>query len=96
MCVANNLLCVLQILDWSYYVERLGGCIQKIITIPAALQSVSLFVSIVWLVLWGVVRGFFFFDGVACLLLVLSVVLFSGSLLFSNGTSMPCANLFAV
>ncbi|GFR70989.1 DNA polymerase epsilon catalytic subunit A-like, partial [Elysia marginata] len=29
------------ILDWEYYVERLGGCIQKIITIPAALQSVS-------------------------------------------------------
>ncbi|CAG5130840.1 unnamed protein product, partial [Candidula unifasciata] len=29
------------ILDWGYYVERLGGCIQKIITIPAALQSVS-------------------------------------------------------
>ena len=32
---------VFQILDWGYYVERLGGCIQKIITIPAALQSVS-------------------------------------------------------
>ncbi|KAL8598378.1 hypothetical protein ACOMHN_032655 [Nucella lapillus] len=30
-----------EILDWNYYVERLGGCIQKIITIPAALQSVS-------------------------------------------------------
>ncbi|KAK7499885.1 hypothetical protein BaRGS_00008976, partial [Batillaria attramentaria] len=29
-----------EILDWEYYVERLGGCIQKIITIPAALQSV--------------------------------------------------------
>ncbi|XP_005113562.2 DNA polymerase epsilon catalytic subunit A, partial [Aplysia californica] len=29
------------ILDWEYYVERLGGCIQKIITIPAALQAVS-------------------------------------------------------
>lgn len=29
------------ILDWEYYIERLGGCIQKIITIPAALQGVS-------------------------------------------------------
>ena len=28
------------ILDWEYYLERLGGCIQKIITIPAALQGV--------------------------------------------------------
>ncbi|ESO90687.1 hypothetical protein LOTGIDRAFT_217825 [Lottia gigantea] len=29
-----------EILDWQYYIERLGGTIQKIITIPAALQSV--------------------------------------------------------
>lgn len=29
------------ILDWSYYIERLGGAIQKIITIPAAMQGVS-------------------------------------------------------
>jgi DNA polymerase epsilon subunit 1 len=29
------------ILDWDYYIERLGGTIQKIITIPAALQGVS-------------------------------------------------------
>ncbi|XP_030759546.1 DNA polymerase epsilon catalytic subunit A [Sitophilus oryzae] len=28
------------ILDWSYYIERLGGAIQKIITIPAAMQGV--------------------------------------------------------
>lgn len=27
-------------LDWEYYIERLNGCIQKIITIPAALQGV--------------------------------------------------------
>lgn len=27
------------ILDWNYYIERLGGTIQKIITIPAALQG---------------------------------------------------------
>lgn len=27
-------------LDWNYYIERLNSCIQKIITIPAALQGV--------------------------------------------------------
>ncbi|XP_017476166.1 PREDICTED: DNA polymerase epsilon catalytic subunit A isoform X2 [Rhagoletis zephyria] len=27
------------VLDWNYYIERLGGTIQKIITIPAALQG---------------------------------------------------------
>ncbi|KIH49550.1 hypothetical protein ANCDUO_20375 [Ancylostoma duodenale] len=27
------------LLDWDYYIERLGSCIQKIITIPAALQG---------------------------------------------------------
>ena len=30
-----------QVLDWDYYIGRLGGCIQKIITIPAALQGVT-------------------------------------------------------
>ncbi|CAH8663835.1 unnamed protein product [Schistosoma haematobium] len=30
-----------EILDWSYYIERLSSAIQKIITIPAALQQVS-------------------------------------------------------
>lgn len=29
------------ILDWNYYIERISGAIQKIITIPAALQGVS-------------------------------------------------------
>ncbi|CAI5437915.1 unnamed protein product [Caenorhabditis angaria] len=29
------------LLDWDYYIERFGSCIQKIITIPAALQGVS-------------------------------------------------------
>lgn len=29
------------VLDWDYYIERLNGAIQKIITIPAALQGVS-------------------------------------------------------
>ena len=31
------------ILDWNYYIERLGSTIQKIITIPAAMQGVSNF-----------------------------------------------------
>lgn len=29
------------LLDWDYYLERLGKCIQKIITIPAAMQKVK-------------------------------------------------------
>lgn len=29
------------ILDWNYYIERLGSAIQKIITIPAAMQGVA-------------------------------------------------------
>ncbi|KAF5305758.1 hypothetical protein FQR65_LT07654 [Abscondita terminalis] len=29
------------LLDWNYYIERLGGAIQKIITIPAAMQGVT-------------------------------------------------------
>ena len=29
-----------EIVDWDYYRERLGGTIQKIITIPAAMQRV--------------------------------------------------------
>ena len=28
-------------MDWDYYIERLGGTIAKIITIPAALQGVA-------------------------------------------------------
>ena len=32
------------VLDWNYYIERLGKAIQKIITIPAAMQKVCLFV----------------------------------------------------
>uniref|UniRef100_A0A1B6LUL8 DNA polymerase epsilon catalytic subunit n=1 Tax=Graphocephala atropunctata TaxID=36148 RepID=A0A1B6LUL8_9HEMI len=30
-----------QVLDWNYYIERLGGAIQKIITIPAAMQGLA-------------------------------------------------------
>lgn len=29
-----------EILDWNYYIERFNSCIQKIITIPAALQNI--------------------------------------------------------
>ncbi|CAJ0927336.1 unnamed protein product, partial [Mesorhabditis belari] len=29
------------LLDWPYYIERFGSCVQKIITIPAALQGVE-------------------------------------------------------
>src|SRR5213076_2481457 len=29
------------ILDWDYYIERLGGVVQKLITIPAAMQRVE-------------------------------------------------------
>ena len=29
------------LVDWDYYRERLGGAIQKIITIPAAMQHVA-------------------------------------------------------
>ncbi|KHN70755.1 DNA polymerase epsilon catalytic subunit A [Toxocara canis] len=29
-----------KIIDWDYYIERVGGTIQKIVTIPAALQNV--------------------------------------------------------
>ncbi|CAD6231570.1 GSCOCG00001475001-RA-CDS [Cotesia congregata] len=30
-----------EILDWGYYIERLGSVIQKIITIPAAMQGIA-------------------------------------------------------
>ncbi|KAJ9597154.1 hypothetical protein L9F63_026955, partial [Diploptera punctata] len=30
-----------QVLDWEYYIERLSGTIQKIVTIPAAMQGLS-------------------------------------------------------
>ncbi len=32
---------ILQLLDWNYYIERLGNAIQKIVTIPAAMQGVN-------------------------------------------------------
>lgn len=37
----ENSLAIRNILDWDYYIGRLNGTIQKIITIPAALQHVS-------------------------------------------------------
>ena len=30
-----------EVLDWEYYIERFSSCIQKIITIPAALQGLT-------------------------------------------------------
>lgn len=36
-----NQINIRDILDWSYYIERLGSAIQKIITIPAAMQGVN-------------------------------------------------------
>jgi hypothetical protein len=32
---------VRQLVDWEYYIERVGSTIQKIITIPAVLQNVA-------------------------------------------------------
>ena len=40
--VPTFVLLLFQILDWEYYIERLGGTVMKIITIPAALQNVRL------------------------------------------------------
>jgi DNA polymerase epsilon subunit 1 len=37
---SNKVPDVRDILDWDYYRERLGNAIQKIITIPAAMQHV--------------------------------------------------------
>ena len=36
---STNMMCS-DILDWDYYIERLASAIQKIITIPAAMQRV--------------------------------------------------------
>lgn len=38
------------ILDWSYYIERLGSAIQKIITIPAAMQGVFIFIILIFII----------------------------------------------
>lgn len=40
-----NVVNIRDLLDWNYYIERLGGAVQKIITIPAAMQGVSFFYS---------------------------------------------------
>uniref|UniRef100_A0A4W3JDP1 DNA polymerase epsilon catalytic subunit n=1 Tax=Callorhinchus milii TaxID=7868 RepID=A0A4W3JDP1_CALMI len=40
-CASLQDLDIRLILDWDYYIERLGSAIQKIITIPAALQQVK-------------------------------------------------------
>lgn len=38
---SGNPLGLRQIVDWDYYVQRLGAAIQKIVTIPAALQRLD-------------------------------------------------------
>ena len=50
------------ILDWQYYIDRLNSCIQKIITIPAALQGVfyykNLFtiMELITIVNWEIIK----------------------------------------
>ncbi|KAM7522501.1 hypothetical protein LguiA_012403 [Lonicera macranthoides] len=40
-CKVSSDIGIRSIIDWSYYKQRLGSAIQKIITIPAAMQKVS-------------------------------------------------------
>ncbi|XP_060169809.1 DNA polymerase epsilon catalytic subunit A-like isoform X1 [Lycium barbarum] len=40
-CKISSEVGIRSIIDWSYYKQRLGSAIQKIITIPAAMQKVS-------------------------------------------------------
>ncbi len=40
-CTDSGVPDVRDIVDWNYYRERLGSAIQKIITIPAALQGLA-------------------------------------------------------
>lgn len=37
-----------EVLDWDYYIERLNGAIQKIITIPATLQGVCIEINYIF------------------------------------------------
>jgi DNA polymerase epsilon subunit 1 len=39
-CKVSSDVGIRSIIDWSYYKQRLGSAIQKIITIPAAMQKV--------------------------------------------------------
>ncbi|KJH52429.1 hypothetical protein DICVIV_01406 [Dictyocaulus viviparus] len=38
-CLTSDKMNIKELLDWDYYIDRLGSCIQKIISIPAALQG---------------------------------------------------------
>ncbi|MFS7947003.1 putative DNA-directed DNA polymerase [Helianthus anomalus] len=40
-CKISSDFSIRSIIDWSYYKQRLSSAIQKIITIPAAMQKVS-------------------------------------------------------
>uniref|UniRef100_A0A0N5A7C7 DNA polymerase epsilon catalytic subunit n=1 Tax=Parastrongyloides trichosuri TaxID=131310 RepID=A0A0N5A7C7_PARTI len=41
MTITEETVNIRNIIDWAYYIERVGNTMQKIITIPAALQGVS-------------------------------------------------------
>lgn len=41
-CKVSSDVGIRSIIDWSYYKQRLGSAIQKIITIPAAMQKVGM------------------------------------------------------
>lgn len=45
-CKTSSDVGIRSIIDWSYYKQRLSSAIQKIITIPAAMQKVLLIVFI--------------------------------------------------
>lgn len=40
-CKISSVVGIRSIIDWSYYKQRLSSAIQKIITIPAAMQKVK-------------------------------------------------------
>lgn len=44
-CKVSSDVGIRSIIDWSYYKQRLGSAIQKIVTIPAAMQKVLLLVN---------------------------------------------------
>jgi len=39
-CKVSSEVAIRSIIDWSYYKQRLSSAIQKIVTIPAAMQKV--------------------------------------------------------
>lgn len=45
-CKVSSEVGIRSIIDWSYYKQRLSSAIQKIITIPAAMQKVEMLLII--------------------------------------------------